>query len=211
MNRQLIDEINFDQRGLIPAVVQNIEDNRVLMLAYMNRESLELTLKTGVTHFWSRSRKKLWQKGESSGNTQQVEEISLDCDGDTLLVRVKQRGVACHTGSYSCFFRFLQEAEENEKEASFKIIKKLHTLLKDRQKNPVEDSYTCQLLQEGRSKILKKVGEESIEVLLAAGEGSKEETIMELADLSYHLLVLLVQMGLEPEDIMQELKIRFGK
>lgn len=197
------DNLFFDSRGLIPAIIQDEVSGKVLMMAYMNREALGKTLKTGFTHFYSRSREQLWPKGETSGHTQRVKEIRYDCDGDTLLLLVEQKGVACHTGAYSCFHHPLFG------EGTWGIIDSLFSLIEERKREPLETSYTCRLFEKGREEILKKVGEESTEVLLAGMKGERGEIIYELADLTYHLLVFLVEAGLSPHDVRQELRKRF--
>lgn len=198
-------DLLFNEKGLIPAIIQDEKSGAVLMMAYMSRESLQMTIEKGYTHFYSRSRDRLWLKGETSGNTQKVREIRYDCDGDCLLVLVEQRGVACHRGSYSCFTNTLTG------EGVTGIIDSLFQLIQERKKNPIDSSYTCQLFQEGRERILQKVGEESIEVILAGMKGEKEEMVSELADLAYHLLVFLCQEGLTPYTIQEELLARFGQ
>ncbi|AZR74916.1 bifunctional phosphoribosyl-AMP cyclohydrolase/phosphoribosyl-ATP pyrophosphatase [Anoxybacter fermentans] len=205
-----LDQLCFDEKtGLIPAIIQDWKSKRVLMLAYMNRESLELSLKTGETWFFSRSRQKLWHKGETSGNVQKIKAISYDCDKDTLLVEVIAEGPACHTGEDSCFYR--QLAGEKSSLTVNEVISSLFTLIQDRKTNPVEGSYTNYLFKEGLDKILKKVGEETAEVIIGAKNQSKEEFIYEMADLVYHLLVLTAEMGCRPEDIAEELARRFKK
>jgi phosphoribosyl-ATP pyrophosphohydrolase/phosphoribosyl-AMP cyclohydrolase len=199
----MIENIKFDEKGLVPAIIQD-ELGEVLMLAYMNEESLKKTIETGTTWFYSRSRQKLWNKGETSGNIQTVKSITYDCDGDTLLVVVSQKGVACHTGSYSCFTNKLSgEAEKQEN-----ILRKLVATLDDRKKNPIEGSYTNYLFREGIDKILKKVGEESAEVIIAAKGNDKEQTIYELCDFVYHALVLTNYMGISLEELNKELLSR---
>jgi len=215
-----IDSLKFTD-GLIPAVVQDAGTKRVLTLAYMNRESLKLTLDEGRTVFWSRSRGEIWRKGETSGNVQLVVDIEPDCDGDALLVQVAKGGPACHTGRDSCFDEPESTAAPNcdgsEKtvegaiEAAFggaTIIDDLYSLLKDRKANPKEGSYTTYLFEKGLDKILKKVGEESTEVIIAAKAGDKTETIYEIADLAYHTLTLMVNNGISPEEIRAELSSR---
>lgn len=197
------DKLTFDAQGLIPAIIQDDRNSQVLMMAYMNRESLEKTLETGYTHFYSRSRKKLWPKGETSGHTQKVKEIRYDCDEDCLLILVEQKGVACHTGAYSCFHHHLWG------EGVGGIIASLFARIEGRKENPQESSYTCQLLQQGPEAILKKIGEESGEVLLAGIKGHEEEIIHELADLTYHLLVFLSAVNLSPHHVQEELARRF--
>ncbi|HZK57474.1 MAG TPA: bifunctional phosphoribosyl-AMP cyclohydrolase/phosphoribosyl-ATP diphosphatase HisIE [Clostridia bacterium] len=202
--------LKFDEKGLIPAVVQDADTKEVLMLAYMNEDSLKKTLGTGETWFWSRSRKELWHKGETSGHVQKVKSISYDCDGDTLLVGVEQKGVACHTGARSCFFNllYLYEGERKERINS-DIIEKLYAIITDRKENPRENSYTNYLFDEGLDKILKKVGEESAEVIIAAKNPDRNELIYETGDLLYHLLVLLKEKDVAPGEIFSELSSRF--
>lgn len=200
-----IKNIKFDEKGLVPAVVQDSETGAVLMMAYMNEESLLKTVKTKETWFFSRSRNELWNKGATSGNTQAVVEMSYDCDGDTILVKVVQKGVACHTGEYSCFFNNIVESESD---ASYDVLERLYALVKDRKENPVEGSYTNYLFDKGVDKILKKVGEESAEVIIGAKNDSAEEVIYEASDLVYHMVVLLVQMGVSISDIKRELNNR---
>ena len=210
-----ISMVKFDEKGLVPAVVQE-ENGQVLMLAYMNEESLQKTLETGYTWFFSRSRQKLWQKGETSGNVQKVKEISYDCDGDTLLVRVHQSGVACHTGSYSCFSgRRLGEntkgiavIPEPPKVSLAKVLNELYNVIQDRRLNPVEGSYTNYLFEKGQDKILKKVGEEAVETVIASKNNSKKEVLYEMGDLWYHCLVLLAYHKLSPDELLGELMSR---
>lgn len=200
-------DIKFDEKGMIPAIVQDDTTKEVLMLAYMNEASLEKTLETGETWFWSRSRRELWHKGETSGHIQRVKNISYDCDGDTLLVRVVQEGAACHTGEKSCFFNSLY-GEKGEKVGS-EILEKLYDIITDRKANPKEGSYTNYLFDKGIDKMLKKVGEETAEVIIAAKNPGKNELIYETGDLFYHLLVLLKEKEIAPEEIFKELNIRF--
>lgn len=211
-----ISMIKFDEKGLVPAVVQE-ENGQVLMLAYMNKESLQKTITTGYTWFYSRSRSKLWNKGEESGNKQQVKEISYDCDGDTLLVKVHQTGVACHTGTYTCFSgRKLVEGEEKgvtvvqpEAQVSLAtVLNDLYAVIEDRQLNPVEGSYTNYLFEKGQDKILKKVGEEAVETVIASKNNSKKEVLYEMGDLWYHCLVLLAYHKLTPDQLLNELMSR---
>ena len=207
--------VKFDEQGLVPAIVQE-ESGQVLMLAYMNEESLKKTLETGYTWFYSRSRQKLWQKGETSGNVQQVKDIAYDCDGDTLLVRVHQTGVACHTGTYSCFSgRRLGDSEKGlavlppEKKTSLaQILNDLYAVIEDRRLHPVEGSYTNYLFDKGQDKILKKVGEEAVETVIASKNMQKEDVLYEMGDLWYHCLVLLAFHNLSPEDLLGELMKR---
>ena len=198
-----LDELKFDEKGLIPAVVVDDETGKVLTLAYMNRESLAISMEKKLTCFWSRSRQELWLKGETSGNYQHIVSITADCDGDALEVRVKKDGPACHTGAESCFHNPVL-GEQTEK---FKL-EGLYQLLQSRKRELPEGSYTTYLFQKGLDKILKKVGEESTEVIIAGKAEDKAETIYEIADLAYHVLVLMVQMGISVEDIRAELASR---
>lgn len=202
-------EIKFNDKGLIPSIVQDFSTGEVLMQAYINEESLEKTLETGRTWFYSRSRDELWEKGATSGNTQEVKEILLDCDGDSLLIKVEQKGTACHTGSRSCFYRNLWKAPEEEKPASFgAVAEELYRKVEDRKENPVPGSYTNYLFEKGIDKILKKVGEEAAEVVIAAKNNDKKEIIYEISDLIYHLTVLMSQTGVTFADIAAELMHR---
>ncbi len=204
-----MESLKFDERGLIPAIVVDANNNNVLMLAYMNQESLALSIEKNLTHFYSRSRQSLWLKGETSGNYQHIVKIVADCDRDTLLIYVDKDGPACHTGADSCFFNTIYE--NNEKTGEAFSLENLYELILDRKKNPGAKSYTSYLFREGRDKILKKVGEESTEVVIAAKGDSKKETIYEMADLLYHNLVLMADMGIEITDILNELKGRYKK
>ena len=199
-----LNELKFDAHGLIPAVVQDFRTRQVLTLAYMNRESLEITLREQRTCFYSRSRQTLWRKGETSGNVQHVVRISADCDGDALVVEVLPDGPACHTGADTCFFRLLYG---DAAEAPF-TLDGLYRLLLSRKTERPAGSYTTYLFDKGREKILKKVGEECTEVVIGAMKGSREETIFEVSDLAYHVLVLMAEMGITPEDIRAELASR---
>ena len=196
-------ELKFDEKGLIPAIVVDDDTGKVLTLAYMNRESLEISKERGLTCFWSRSRQELWLKGETSGNYQHIVSITADCDGDALEVRVKKDGPACHLGTDSCFHNpvYGEAAEKFQLEG-------LYNLLQGRKKDLPEGSYTTYLFQKGLDKILKKVGEECTEVIIAGKADDKAETIYEIADLTYHVLVLMVQMGISVEDIRRELASR---
>lgn len=211
-----ISMIKFDEHGLVPAVVQE-ENGQVLMLAYMNAASLQKTIETGYTWFYSRSRQKLWNKGEESGNKQKVKEISFDCDGDTLLVKVHQTGVACHTGTYTCFSgrKLVEEKEkglvvvEPEQETSLAtVLNDLYNVIQQRQLNPVEGSYTNYLFEKGQDKILKKVGEEAVETVIASKNNKSEEVLYEMGDLWYHCLVLLAYHKLTPDQLLDELMSR---
>ena len=198
-----LDELKFDEKGLIPAIVVDDETGKVLTLAYMNRESLAVSMEKGLTCFWSRSRKELWLKGETSGNYQHIVSITADCDMDALEVRVRKDGPACHTGEDSCF----HDPILGEKTDKFQL-EGLYQLLLSRKRELPEGSYTTYLFQKGLDKILKKVGEESTEVIIAGKAEDKAETIYEIADLAYHVLVLMVQMGISVEDIRAELASR---
>ena len=198
-----LDELKFDEKGLIPAIVVDDETGKVLTLAYMNRESLAISMEKKLTCFWSRSRQELWLKGETSGNYQHIVSITADCDGDALEVRVKKDGPACHTGEESCFHNpVLGENKEKFK------LEGLYQLLQSRKRELPEGSYTTYLFQKGLDKILKKVGEESTEVIIAGNAEDKAEPVYEIADLAYHVLVLMVQMGISVEDIRAELASR---
>ena len=197
-------ELKFDEKGLIPAIVQDHYTKEVLTLAYMNAESLAITIDEGMTCFWSRSRQELWRKGETSGNRQHVVSITADCDGDALVVEVVKDGPACHTGAESCFFNGIYLSEEL-KAFSYEG---LYELIKGRKTAPKEGSYTTYLFEKGMDKILKKVGEECTEVIIGAAKADKDETVYEIADLTYHVMVLMVQMGITVEDITRELEKR---
>ncbi|QCX34566.1 bifunctional phosphoribosyl-AMP cyclohydrolase/phosphoribosyl-ATP diphosphatase HisIE [Caloramator sp. E03] len=203
-------QIKFDDNGLIPAIIQDEKSKKVLMLAYMNEESIEKTITTGTTWFYSRSRKKLWNKGETSGNYQKVKRISFDCDCDTVLIEVEPLGNACHTGSSSCFFNEFY-VDEDKSSDDKEIIINLYERIMNRKQNPKEGSYTNYLFNKGIDKILKKVGEESSEVIIASKNDSREEMIYEISDLLYHVLVLMVDKGISIEDIKKEIKRRYEK
>lgn len=199
-----LDELKFDEKGLIPAIVVDDETDKVLTLAYMNRESLQISMEKKLTCFWSRSRQELWLKGETSGNYQHIVSITADCDGDALEVRVKKDGPACHTGAESCFHNPLWESEENH---AF-TMDGLMEMLEGRKTNPKEGSYTSYLFEKGLDKILKKVGEESTEVIIAGKAEDKAETIYEIGDLAYHVMVLMLELGITLEDVRNELASR---
>lgn len=203
-----LEELKFDENGLIPAVVQDARTHRVLTLAYMNRESLAITLREGRTCFYSRSRRTLWRKGETSGNVQRVVRVTADCDGDALLVEVEPAGPACHTGEESCFFRPLEGAPDGGAAQARFSLDGLYGLLLGRKAERPAGSYTTYLFDKGREKILKKVGEECTEVIIGAMKDSREETVFEVADLTYHVLVLLVEMGVTPDEVRAELARR---
>lgn len=195
------DELRFDERGLIPAIVQDAETREVLTLAYMNRESLDRTIETRETWFWSRSRNELWHKGETSGNTQQVVDLVADCDGDALVVLVKPAGPACHTGARSCF-DLKQDADLGA------LLTQLYALIESRERERPDGSYTTYLFEHGLDKILKKVGEESAETIIAAKNEDAKPLVSEVSDLIYHVLVLLVARGVSLDQIREELGLR---
>ncbi len=199
-----ISELKFDERGLIPAIVADAESKKVLTLAYMNRESLTISMEKGLTCFWSRSRQELWLKGETSGNYQHIVSITADCDKDALLVLVEKDGPACHLGTDSCFTNPLWQSPER----SAFSLDGLYALLEDRKAERPEGSYTSYLFDKGLDKILKKVGEECTEVIIAGKAEDRRETVYEIADLCYHVMVLMVQMGIPPAEIEKELASR---
>ena len=233
---EILSQIKFNKEGLIPVIIQDEKTNQVLMLAYMNRESLEKTLKEGRTCFYSRSRRELWFKGSTSGSTQLVKKIVLDCDDDTLLVLIEQKGVACHTGNYSCFFKEIKgdkieeiklespiylQIEQTEKikpsqgesrskqlEIDSEIIDEIYKVIKDRKLNYKNDSYVCKLLANSEGMLPKKIGEEAAEVIIALKDKDKDAIIHEVADLWFHTLVALGSCNISPQDIFKELKKR---
>ena len=198
------DRIKFDEKGLVPAVVQDYYSKQVLTLSYMNREALEITVEEGYTCFFSRSRQELWRKGETSGNRQKVVSITSDCDNDALVVEVIKDGPACHTGAESCFFN-LEYVNPDDTPFAYQA---LYEMLEGRKSSPKEGSYTTYLFEKGMDKILKKVGEESTEVIIAGAKNDKEETIYEIADLAYHIMVMMVEQGIELKDVTAELAKR---
>ncbi len=199
-----LDKLVFDKDGLIPAVVQDVYSKKVLTVAYMNRESLEISIKRKLTCFYSRSRKQLWLKGETSGNFQHIVSITADCDMDSLVIEVAKDGPACHLGTDSCF---TNAVFENEDLNDF-TLDELYDLIKGRKDNPQDGSYTSYLFDKGLDKILKKVGEECTEVVIAAKGGDKEETVFEISDLTYHVLVLMAEYGITLNDIKAQLASR---
>jgi len=199
-----IDELKFDEKGLIPAIVKDAVSGRVLTLAYMNKESLKISMEKGLTCFWSRSRQELWLKGETSGNYQHIVSITADCDKDALLVSVEPDGPACHTGTFSCFENPLWQSEDKQDFS----LETLMQMLVGRKEEKKEGSYTTYLFEKGLDKILKKVGEECTEVIIAAKAEDKKETVYEIADLAYHIMVLMVEAGISLEDIHRELASR---
>lgn len=211
-------KINIEENkntGLIPAVIQDYKTKEVLMLAYMNKESLKKSLSTGTTWFWSRTKKKLWNKGQVSGNIQKIKEIKYDCDGDALLVSVEQIGNACHTGMRSCFYRTLENIDNNldfkkyfKENSKQNILDELYGVIESRIKNKVSDSYTYSLHKKGLDEIIKKFGEESMEVILSSKHQEKQDMVNEIADLVYHLLVLMVEKKITLNELFDELKNR---
>lgn len=202
-----IPDLTFDDRGLIPAIVQDWQTGEVLMHAYMNQEAIRRTLDTGRTWFWSRSRQKLWNKGETSGHFQFVKSIRYDCDVDTLLVLAEQRGSACHTGEHTCFYRSLDG--ETIEPALYEILTRLYALIGERKRLMPPGSYTTRLFEKGLDAILKKVGEESSELIVAAKGGDRDEVVYEAADLFYHVGVLLSEAGVTMADVLEELRGRW--
>lgn len=208
---KFIDELKFDANGLIPAVVQNKDTKEVLMVAYMNADTVKQTLETGRATFWSRSRQEVWVKGATSGNYMYVQELRVDCDGDCLVALVNPAGAACHTGNRSCFYRSVKNgelAEVNETENLSAVVADEEAVVRDRKRNPEDGSYTNYLFDKGEDKILKKVGEEAAEVVIAGKNRSREEIAYETADLMYHLTVMLVDNDMSWDDVYKEMKRR---
>jgi phosphoribosyl-ATP pyrophosphohydrolase/phosphoribosyl-AMP cyclohydrolase len=209
---KLLNQIKFNEQGLVPVVTQDVNSKQVLMLAWMNDEAFKKTIETGKVHYFSRSRNKLWLKGETSGHFQLLKDIRIDCDGDSLLAEVEQLDAACHTGNYSCFFKkyeidnFVENLQFYNAES--KILKQVYDVIVDRTINPKEGSYTNYLFQKGIDKMLKKVGEEASEVIIAAKNRSKDELKYEISDLIYHLLVVMVEQDITMDDIYAELEKR---
>lgn len=208
-----INQIKYNEQGLLPVVTQDYKNREVLMVAYMNPEALKLTLHTGKVHYWSRKRKVIWLKGETSGHFQTVKDIIFDCDKDTLLILVEQSGNACHTGNYSCFFNRLDPIANAPEinptiQTTDTILNELYNIIIDRTKNPTEGSYTNYLFDKGLDKMLKKIGEEASEVIIASKNRNPSEVCYEVADLLYHLLVVLVEQNITLDEIYAELKQR---
>ena len=206
-----IDQVRFDEQGLIPAIVQDSTTSQVRMLGYMNREALERTLATRRLHFWSRSRRKLWMKGETSGNIHDVTEVRLDCDSDTLLVRVQPLGPTCHQGTDTCFDRVRLLAAGETSSAGSEVVDEIGRVIADRHRRPVEGSYTTYLFEQGIDKIGKKIGEESAEVIIAAKNSEPAALAGEASDLIYHLLVLLEASGVPTSEVWSVLQGRRGR
>jgi phosphoribosyl-ATP pyrophosphohydrolase/phosphoribosyl-AMP cyclohydrolase len=206
--------VDFEKNnGLVPVIVQDAVTYEVLMLAYMNEEALNLTKSTGFAHYFSRSRNKIWKKGESSGNTQEVKEILIDCDNDTILLKVKQKGPACHTGRKSCFFTNLKTNEvtiDKEEEIEYNFVDKLYHTLLERKKADPKTSYVSSLYHKGENSLLKKIAEEAAEFCFAVKDNNKDEIIYEAADLAFHTLIALAYKNIHPEAILEELKRREG-
>jgi phosphoribosyl-ATP pyrophosphohydrolase/phosphoribosyl-AMP cyclohydrolase len=219
MKKEWISAIQFNSEGLIPAVVQDVLSGQVLMVAYMNEESLKQTLESGYTVFWSRSRKSLWKKGETSGHSQAVREIFVDCDGDSLLIKVDQKEGACHTGRFSCFYRRLENGQwiegENRpavvKKESENILERVYQVILQRKETPDAGSYVSSLFSKGQDAVLKKVAEESDEVILSSKNGTRGEIVWEIADLWFHTLVVMGFHGITVSELFDELKKREGK
>ena len=207
------DQITFDDRGLVPVVAQDARTGEVLMLAWANADALRLTRETGRAHYWSRSRGSLWIKGETSGHVQEVEDVRVDCDADAVLYRVRQTGPACHTGERSCFYRTVEEGEDGFAEATDPrpMLARLETIIEERERDRPEGSYTTYLFAQGVDKILKKVGEETAETIIAAKNGDNAELRSESADLLFHLMVLWRARGLDADEVWAELERRFGR
>lgn len=216
---ELLSSIKWDQAGLVPAIVQDAQSKEVLMMAYMNKESLQLSVESGVTWYWSRSRSGLWNKGATSGHTQQIVSMAYDCDGDTLLVKVLQKGPACHTGRYNCFFNAIEVNSETAPAAKaeqtaadrFATLGQLESIIAERYAERPEGSYTSYLFEKGVDKILKKVGEEASEVIIAAKNKDNDELRSEVSDLIFHIMVLLRERELPLDDVISEINSRHGK
>jgi phosphoribosyl-ATP pyrophosphohydrolase/phosphoribosyl-AMP cyclohydrolase len=206
-----LDEVRFDDRGLVPVVAQDARTGEVLMLAWANADALRLTRETGRAHYWSRSRGELWKKGETSGNAQEIDDVRVDCDGDAVLYRVRQTGPACHTGERSCFFRAVDGDELKQGDDARPVLARIEEIIAARDAERPEGSYTTYLFAQGVDKILKKVGEEATETIIAAKNEGSEQLRAESADLIYHLLVLLRAKGLPLDELWTELDRRFGQ
>ncbi len=213
--QEIVNKVDWQKQELLPVIVQDNDTNEVLMMAYMNEEALELSLKTKFAHYFSRSKQRIWKKGESSGHTQEILSFFIDCDNDTLLIKVNQKGVACHTGRKSCFFTELETAEivcdvEVNTEAVYGVIETLYHTIQERKNADPATSWTAKLLSKGENTILKKVVEEAGEYCFAHKDNDESEMIYEAADLTYHMLVALASKNIAPERIKQELARRFN-
>jgi len=212
--QEVLNRVDWDKSELLPVIVQDVANNEVLMMAYMNREALELSLSTKVAHYFSRSKQRIWKKGESSGHTQMIHSFNIDCDNDTLLIKVTQEGVACHTGRRSCFFTELESGEANSEvqvnsEAMYGVIDTLYHTIQERKNADPSTSWTAKLLSKGDNTILKKVVEEAGEFSFAYKDNDEKEMVYEAADLTYHMLVALAAKNISPDRIKQELASRF--
>ena len=212
--KEIINRVDWDKSELLPVIVQDASNNEVLMMAYMNKEALELSLSTKVAHYFSRSKQRIWKKGESSGHTQAIHSFNIDCDNDTLLIKVTQEGVACHTGRRSCFFTELESGESNSEvqvnsEAMYGVIDTLYHTIQERKNADPSSSWTAKLLSKGDNAILKKVVEEAGEFSFAYKDNDEGEMVYEAADLTYHMLVALAAKNISPDRIKQELARRF--
>ncbi|MEA3331318.1 MAG: bifunctional phosphoribosyl-AMP cyclohydrolase/phosphoribosyl-ATP diphosphatase HisIE [Campylobacterota bacterium] len=212
--KETLDRVDWQKSELLPVIVQDVENNEVLMMAYMNREALELSLTTKIAHYFSRSRQRMWKKGESSGHTQTIHSFNIDCDNDTLLIKVTQKGVACHTGRRSCFFTELESGESNSEvevssHAMYGVIDTLYHTIQERKNADPSTSWTAKLLSKGDNTILKKVVEEAGEFCFAYKDNDDHEMVYEASDLTYHMLVALAAKNISPDRIKQELARRF--
>jgi phosphoribosyl-ATP pyrophosphohydrolase/phosphoribosyl-AMP cyclohydrolase len=212
---EILNRIDWQKQALLPVIVQDAENNEVLMMAYMDYQALELSLETKIAHYFSRSKQRIWKKGESSGHTQEIQSFFLDCDNDTLLIKVKQNGVACHTGRRSCFFTELESGEsvsdvEIDTQAAYGVIDTLYHTIQERKNADPSSSWTAKLLSKGENTILKKVVEEAGEYCFAHKDNDEDEMVYEAADLTYHMLVALASKNISPDRIKQELARRFG-
>ncbi len=213
--KEILNRVDWQKQELLPVIIQDATTNEVLMMAYMNREALKLSLKTRIAHYFSRSKQRIWKKGESSGHTQEIQSFNIDCDNDTLLIKVKQNGVACHTGRKSCFFTELESGAvesgvEINREAVYGVVDTLYHTIQERKNADPSTSWTAKLLSKGENTILKKVVEEAGEYCFAHKDNSEEEMVYEAADLTYHMLVALASKNISPDRIKQELARRFG-
>jgi phosphoribosyl-ATP pyrophosphohydrolase/phosphoribosyl-AMP cyclohydrolase len=212
MDKELLDNLKFDEKGLIPVVAQDYRTGEVRMVAYANREAVEKTLQTGYAHYYSRSRQKIWKKGETSGELQRVREVRVDCDGDTLLYIVEQeKNRACHTGERNCFYRTVEGEYALDKPLPFETLPRLQEVLYDRLENLPEGSYTTKLIKAGFDRIAQKFGEEAVEVLIALMNRDKKQIVYESADMLYHWLLALSYLGINVEEVLEELAKRFKK